>query len=282
MAIASPAAYLGWVDTVVIGYDGSDLGDDALRLGSALAEPDGRLIVAVVDEAEPPEGADGSVARREPLEARFERAASVLHHDEFQRRTATGSVPEALDRIAQADDADAIAVGSTHRGTLGQVSPGSVGERLLSGAPCAVAIAPVGYGQREHPPLARIGVAYDGRAEAEAALDVAAAFARAADAELQLIAVAAVAKPAVASDLSERIESARKRLDGLTVDAVVLEGHIAGALAGQGVELDLLVTGSRGYGPVRRVLLGGVTHDLVRLAPCPVLVVPRASAHGAV
>jgi hypothetical protein len=37
----------------------------------------------------------------------------------------------------------------------------------------------------------------------------------------------------------------------------------------------LLVLGSRGYGPVRRVLLGSVSGELVRGAACPVLVVPR-------
>ena len=40
-------------------------------------------------------------------------------------------------------------------------------------------------------------------------------------------------------------------------------------------DLDLLVLGSRGYGPVRRVLLGSVSRQLVRAAACPVLVVPR-------
>jgi nucleotide-binding universal stress UspA family protein len=39
--------------------------------------------------------------------------------------------------------------------------------------------------------------------------------------------------------------------------------------------VDLLVCGSRGYGPVRRVLLGTVSAALVRQASLPVLVVPR-------
>ena len=41
-------------------------------------------------------------------------------------------------------------------------------------------------------------------------------------------------------------------------------------------EFDLLVCGSRGYGPMRRVLLGGVSRKLIRRAACPVVVVPRA------
>jgi nucleotide-binding universal stress UspA family protein len=39
--------------------------------------------------------------------------------------------------------------------------------------------------------------------------------------------------------------------------------------------LDLLVLGSRDYGPVRSVLLGGVGHAVLRAAACPVIVVPR-------
>ena len=37
----------------------------------------------------------------------------------------------------------------------------------------------------------------------------------------------------------------------------------------------LLVVGSRGYGPLRRVLLGSVSTELVRSAPCPLIVTPR-------
>ena len=40
-------------------------------------------------------------------------------------------------------------------------------------------------------------------------------------------------------------------------------------------ELDLLLLGSRSYGPVRRVLLGSVTADLVADAGCPLMVSPR-------
>jgi hypothetical protein len=39
--------------------------------------------------------------------------------------------------------------------------------------------------------------------------------------------------------------------------------------------LDLLICGSRGYGPVRAVLLGGVSRRLTAEAHCPVIVLPR-------
>jgi nucleotide-binding universal stress UspA family protein len=48
-------------------------------------------------------------------------------------------------------------------------------------------------------------------------------------------------------------------------------------LAERSRELDLLVVGSRGYGPVRQVLIGGVSAELMRRAACPVLIVPRSA-----
>jgi nucleotide-binding universal stress UspA family protein len=46
-------------------------------------------------------------------------------------------------------------------------------------------------------------------------------------------------------------------------------------LARQSTEVDLLVAGSRGYGPIRSVLLGGATGRLIREVACAVIVVPR-------
>ena len=58
---------------------------------------------------------------------------------------------------------------------------------------------------------------------------------------------------------------------------MLLEGDVVERLAGLGPDdVDLLVCGSRGYGPPRRVLLGGVSSRLVRRAKVPVAVVPRA------
>ena len=58
----------------------------------------------------------------------------------------------------------------------------------------------------------------------------------------------------------------------------LLEGDVVDELAALDErEIDLLVCGSRGYGPVRRVLLGGVSRRLIRRAACPVVVVPRGA-----
>ena len=54
----------------------------------------------------------------------------------------------------------------------------------------------------------------------------------------------------------------------------ILTGNVVDVLA-ELDEVDVLFCGSRGYGPARRVLLGGVSSQLVRQARSPVIVVPR-------
>ena len=57
----------------------------------------------------------------------------------------------------------------------------------------------------------------------------------------------------------------------------MLEGPVVDALADLRPDtVDLLVCGSRGYGPARRVLLGGVSARLLKNARVPVAVIPRA------
>ncbi|HEX7609452.1 MAG TPA: universal stress protein [Solirubrobacteraceae bacterium] len=55
----------------------------------------------------------------------------------------------------------------------------------------------------------------------------------------------------------------------------IVAGETVAALEKQSERLDLLVLGSRGYGPLARVLLGSVSRKLANRAHCPVLVVPR-------
>jgi nucleotide-binding universal stress UspA family protein len=81
----------------------------------------------------------------------------------------------------------------------------------------------------------------------------------------------------VREDVQAAMERARTLLpDGVSVEEELLEGDTDEALAALDErEVDLLVCGSRGYGPVRRVLLGGVLRKLMRRAACPIVVVPR-------
>jgi Universal stress protein family len=79
--------------------------------------------------------------------------------------------------------------------------------------------------------------------------------------------------------LEERTREAIDSLpDGDRVDGQVLDGDVASQFIAASAELDLLVLGPRGYGPVRSVLLGSVSRALGRPAACPVVVVPRGLA----
>jgi nucleotide-binding universal stress UspA family protein len=68
---------------------------------------------------------------------------------------------------------------------------------------------------------------------------------------------------------------------GRSAGGEILSGDPAEALAAASADVGLLVCGSRGYGPIRTLVLGGTSHALVRKAACPVLVVPPgSSAHA--
>ena len=64
--------------------------------------------------------------------------------------------------------------------------------------------------------------------------------------------------------------------DGVATEPLLLHGEPADALA-EVDDLDLLVLGSRGYGPVKGTLLGSVSSRVMAAALCPVMVVPRAA-----
>ncbi len=63
----------------------------------------------------------------------------------------------------------------------------------------------------------------------------------------------------------------------LETHAEVADGDAATVLAERGGSLDLLVVGSRRYGPFRTALLGSVSAQLAATPPCPVVVVPRGA-----
>jgi nucleotide-binding universal stress UspA family protein len=145
----------------------------------------------------------------------------------------------------------------------------------------------------------RIGVAYIEEPEAVAALTAATALARAVaaggagtDVELHLYTVVAAPSevaPVLSADAERAfvatarehyraaLDAAIARLpEGLRASGHLLTGDVVEVLAELGPDdIDVLYCGSRGYGPVRRVLLGGVSSRLVRRARSPVTVVPR-------
>jgi len=154
-------------------------------------------------------------------------------------------------------------------------------------------VAPLGYGAAGEQAVMTIGVGLDGEAESRAAPALAATLAESFGAELRLRASANVA-PIYAGDggaiaydtmplqLAEA-EHLRGRVDEAVAEQTapctgeVVDGPAVEALLALSDDVDLLVLGSRGFGPARRLLLGTTSDAVTRRAACPVLVLPRAA-----
>ena len=68
--------------------------------------------------------------------------------------------------------------------------------------------------------------------------------------------------------------------DVVETQSVLARGEPADVLLEQSRKLDVLVAGSRGYGPLGAVPLGSTTRELMHGAGCPVIIVPRGRALG--
>ena len=280
---------------LLVGYDGSDEGRDALALARLLSseEESSVLVVAVMPYGPLPvrfvELESDAAAAAEPL---FEDARKQLQGVEVETRAFGGGSPAGvMTDLAERRDVDSIVVGSPHRGPVGRTLIGSVAEGILHGAPCAVTVAPRGYSEQDRRSLGLIAVAYDGTPEAKAALAPARALAEASGAAVRVLTVVAppVALPGVVGYTPveppepDRViaEAVRELGPEVSAESRKLDGPPARTLAKACEDgVDLLVAGSRGYGPMMRVLLGSVSTQLIAEAPCPVMVVPRPEGDG--
>jgi len=281
---------------VLIGVDGTPDGLDAIALANRLAEPGGHLTLAHVYPGRP---TPGRVSDR-LFHAFYERAHAdsirLLEAAREESGVSAGlvalgapSVGRGLHTLAEEHEADLLVVGSSGRGAVGRVVIGDDTRASLNGATCAVAIAPRGYAS-DPPGLAKIGVGYDFTAESRGALTAAREVAAQHGASVSAINVVAQPIGAYASPmpsdwgyiLEQERQAAAERLRSIEdVDATAIYGAPFEELAAFGDHVDLLVVGSRSYGPVRRLVFGSTSSHLTRHAHCPLLVVPRQAAEPA-
>jgi nucleotide-binding universal stress UspA family protein len=206
------------------------------------------------------------------------------------------SAAKALHEEAERDDAALLVVGSSRHGRGSRVQLGSTADRLIHGAPCPISVVPFQWAPKGQ--LGVVGVAYVDTDEGREALRAAYGLARRGGATLRVISVlkerAAMALEAEApaegrfgkpvEDVEgEHMLMVRRAIareveslgDDVPVDVDVHAGDPADVLVHVSENLDLLLMGSRGYGPVRAVLLGSVSRRVADEARCPVLVLPR-------
>ena len=283
---------------VIVGVDGGESGKDALLLGRWAAQIlEAPLVVAVVHPGNAALGsgrvdAEWVADRHRAAEAVLNGARAVLDGVEGVDYQTVGSSSAAhgLHDLAEALHAQTIVVGSGRNAPKQRLFAGSTAERLLAGSVCPIAVAPAAM---ETPPgtVGRIGVAYVDTPDGRAALEEAARLARRTSSPLRLYTVVAegdATLPFLVGQDAEHafLETARETYEASlqkAVDAVkgteadwrLLTGDVVDALA-ELDEVDVLFCGSRGYGPARRVLLGGVSARLVRRAKRPLVVVPRS------
>jgi len=245
---------------VLVGYIESEPGHDALELGRVLARANGAELIVV---------------------------------------TATGEDDDGLAGVARAKEADLVVLGSTRRGPVGRIVPGTTLARLLGQAPCAVAVAPPGFALRdgEEPPgdpgdigLRVIGVGFDGSIASREALEIGAELAIANGAALRVYTVArkyaalpgadqdghVPGMPTEAERMQKELHDAVSHLPaGTRPLPVFLRGDPAAQLI-RAIELgvDLLILGTRPGGPLRRALHASVSDAVLAEARCPVLISP--------
>jgi nucleotide-binding universal stress UspA family protein len=134
--------------------------------------------------------------------------------------------------------------------------------------------------------MREIGVGYDGSPESEHALVVARELA--AECGAKLSAFEAVSLPTylflggpapIDGPPESLVEEARERIAALGgVEPHAAYGVPVEELAMYSASVDLLVVGSRGYGPIGRLIHGSTSQQLARAARCPLLALTR-SAH---
>jgi nucleotide-binding universal stress UspA family protein len=252
-------------DRIVVGYLDTEQGRDALELGRILAQASGGEMLVVTASDE--DGRD-------------------------------------LAQLVRSEGADLVVLGSTHRGPIGRVVPGATVGRLLADAPCAIAVAPPGFGgpadgdlgwrplsgDAEDVGMRVVGVGFDGSSASREALDAAAELAVTNGAALRVYSVGRnFALPPAADETGQmpgmptEAEAMRERLHevvgGLPAEARALPVFLRGNPATELIRaaetgVDMLVLGSRHGGPLRRALHGSVSSAVMQEVHCPVLIFP--------
>lgn len=275
---------------VIAGVDGGEGGRDAVALAGELLDQEGRMTLAYVYPREPHRwrgpSATYRVDERQHGQELLEKARAQPQIEAHIRTWGSPSVGRGLHELAGAIGADLLVIGSSRRGRAGRVLIGDDTRAVLSGAPCAVAIAPGGNAARP-PVMGEIGVGYDGSPESRHALRVAKELTRAHGTKLS--AFQAVSVPAYAlmtsgipdsGEIEDEVDAARDEIAALDgVEAHAAYGAAAEQLAVYSASLDLLVVGSRSYGLIGRLVHGSTSEQLARTARCSLLVLPRASGN---
>jgi nucleotide-binding universal stress UspA family protein len=284
-------------DRIVAGYAGDPAGQDAVTLAARLAALLGSALTVVFPYQPLFASVPGDIAEErvrdevEALTAGIEGLTTPTYH-----WTPSSWPIHGLHEMARSEQAELIVFGSARERLADHVHV-SVMERMVHGAPCTVAVAPAHYTDGAPVQFLRVGVGFSTSEEGISALHLARELAAQAVGRLDVIAGAGL-EPALASyaysspalpelerqiyeETKAMLERATDKLgDEVPLHRETIRGDPASVLIERSSELDILMLGSRAYGPVRHVLMGSVSARVMREARCPVLVVPRGVGRG--
>jgi len=135
---------------IIVSYDDTDNDRDALGLGRALGELGGDISLAYVRHTQQPDSAREALEEKEAEEL-LKHGADALGDEKTPRHVIVhASTGAGLWELAESEKADVIVFGSDYRTAEGAVMPGTSAQRILTGGPVAVAVAPAGYRNQEH------------------------------------------------------------------------------------------------------------------------------------
>ena len=281
---------------IAAGADGSDEGKDAVALAAGLASRTGAglsLVNVFPTLLFPSPGTTDRATLRKQADESLQRDRDELAPDAIIHSVADLSVSRALMHFAQETHVEMVVIGSSPDAPPGRARIGRRGRQLLHDMPFALALAARGSRTRKFE-VRRVGLGDDGGPEAKVARDVAIELCRAASATLVIKSVidnsypilAAVAPAALPkyeagweyqrSQAQSDLEQHAAQIDVPTEISSVL-GDPGRELRSVSDDVDLIVVGSRRWGPIARVVTGGVGETLVADAGCPVVIVPRPS-----
>jgi nucleotide-binding universal stress UspA family protein len=289
-------------ERIAAAVDSHREGDDAAILAATIARAvDGDLILASVEPELPLviPGADWRRMRRETTTMldRTRRAFAA------QARLAIDSdlsAARGLKRVLGLEHRQLVVCGSSRGGQTGKVTIGPTTRQLVEDARYALAIAERELSAAGELALTRIGVGYDGGPEARAALAWAAAIAEGCGASLMVRGVVDDRIPALGwpslwiepfrecwnEIMDEHVRELRESIEASTaglsvaVRIDVARDVPAASLLDLSAASDLLVIGSRRWGALARLLLGGTGEALAHGAYCSLLIVPRPEAES--
>ena len=283
---------------IVVGADGTAEGRDAAVLGASIAAATGAGVTLLHSFTPFLISASGATDRRslrrdaERLLAAERRRFAPDAHTEV---VADGNISRALRLHAERWHADLVVIGSSASADRRRCRIGKIGRGLLASAPVALAIARRGL-HEENVTLSSVAVGYDGGPESQIALRFADELATGAGAELIIETLVQERLPPLAGggalavehwerlrerEMEEALFLSRQAASRATARAraVARRGDPASLLRQVSQSVDLTVIGSRRWGTLARVALGGVGEALVSDCGSSLLVTHRDLRH---